>query len=310
VRLDVVGWPRVGVGCASLASPGVSEREADATLARAIERGVRFFDVAPLYGGGLGEVRLGRALRGLPRHEYVLCTKTGVTRPFGQPPTPPGSTTPRSGDRWDYRRDATRASVLQSLERLGVEHIDVVHLHDPEDHLDACLEAFAELERLRIERKVGRIGIGSNLVEPVATLLGREHFDTFLLAGRYTLLDDSGAALIGDAAKQGIAVVAGGVFNSGILARWPQPAPTYGYRPAPAPVIERVARIAAIVARHGVALPTAALQFVARNPDIQTVLLGPRSPSEVDASLDALDAMVPDALWRDLADERAAAQPR
>jgi D-threo-aldose 1-dehydrogenase len=200
--------------------------------------------------------------------------------------------------------------VLQSLERLGVEHIDVVHLHDPEDHLDACLEAFAELERLRIERKVGRIGIGSNLVEPVATLLGREHFDTFLLAGRYTLLDDSGAALIGDAAKQGIAVVAGGVFNSGILARWPQPAPTYGYRPAPAPVIERVARIAAIVARHGVALPTAALQFVARNPDIQTVLLGPRSPSEVDASLDALDAMVPDALWRDLADERAAAQPR
>jgi D-threo-aldose 1-dehydrogenase len=239
----------------------------------------------------------------------VLCTKTGVTRPFGQPPTPPGSTVPRSGDRWDYRRDATRESVLRSLERLGVEHLDVVHLHDPEDHLDACLEAFAELERLRDEGKVGRIGIGANVVAPVATLLGRARFDAFLLAGRYTLLDASGAALIDDAARRGIAVVAGGVFNSGILGRWPQPAPTYGYRPAPAEVIERVARLAAIAARHGVALPTAALQFVARNPHIRTVLLGPRTPAEVDAGLDALDADVPDALWHDLAAERTAAQP-
>lgn len=313
MTLDPVAWPRIGVGCASLAAPGVSERDAEATLARAIERGVRFFDVAPLYGGGLGEVRLGRALRGLPRREYVLCTKVGVTRPFGQPPTPPGSTIRRSADRFDYSRAATRASVLQSLERLGVAHLDVVHLHDVEDHLDTCLEAYAELEALRLEHKVGMIGIGSNLVAPVAELLGRERFDAFLLAGRYTLLDDSGAALIAGAARRGIGVIAGGAFNSGILARWPQPAPTYHYRPAPPAVVERTARIAAIAARHGVPLPTAALQFVARNRAILTLLLGPRSPGEVDASLDALDADVPPALWDELAAERdgarAALQP-
>jgi D-threo-aldose 1-dehydrogenase len=313
VTFEAVAWPRIGVGCASLAAPGIAERDADATLARAIERGVRFFDVAPLYGGGLGEVRLGRALRGLPRREYVLCTKVGVTRPFGQPATPPGSTIPRSADRWDYSRATTRASILRSLERLGVAHIDVVHLHDVEDHLDECLEAYAELEALRLEHKVGMIGIGSNLVAPVAELIGRERFDAFLLAGRYTLLDDSGAALIADAARRGIGVIAGGAFNSGILARWPQPAPSYGYRPAPPAVVERTARIAAIAARHGVPLPTAALQFVARNRAILTLLLGPRSPQEVDASLDALDADVPPALWDELAAEReaarAAAQP-
>src|SRR6185312_4763386 len=148
-------------------------------------------------------------------------------------------------------RAATRASIERSLERLGVAHIDVVHLHDVEDHLDACLEAYAELEALRLEHKVAMIGIGSNLVAPVATLIGRERFDAFLLAGRYTLLDDSGAALIADAARRGIAVIA---FNSGILARWPQPAPSYGYRPAPPAVVERTARIAAIATRHGVPL--------------------------------------------------------
>jgi D-threo-aldose 1-dehydrogenase len=308
VTFEAIAWPRVGVGCASLAAPSVSERDADATLARAIERGVRFFDVAPLYGGGLGEVRLGRALRALPRSEYVLCTKVGVTRPYGEPPTPRGSSTPRSGDRWDYSRAATRASIELSLERLGVVHIDVVHLHDVEDHLDACLEAHAELEALRQEHKVGMIGIGSNLVAPVAKLIGRERFDAFLLAGRYTLLDDSGAALIADAARRGIGVIAGGAFNSGILARWPQPAPSYGYRPASPAVVERTARIAAIAARHGVPLPTAALQYVARNRAILTVLLGPRSADELDASLDALDADVPPELWEDLAAERDAAR--
>ncbi len=294
-------WPRVGLGCAALGSPAIDDAQAAATLERAWARGVRFYDVAPLYGGGLAEERLGRMLRGKPRGDYVLCTKTGVTRPRGQLPTPPGSSVPRSADRWDYSRAATRASVRRSCARLGVDRLDVVHLHDAEDHLDAALEAFDELALLRDEGVVGGIGIGSNLVAPVRALLGARRFDAFLLAGCYTLLQQDGEALIGDAQREGIAVVAGGIFNSGILAAWPPTDPTFGYRPAGREALARTARIAEACMRHDVPLGTAALQFVLANPAITTVLLGPRSVAELDASLAAVEHGVPPALWAELA---------
>jgi D-threo-aldose 1-dehydrogenase len=286
-------WPRLGLGCAALGQPDVREHDAEATIARAFERGIRFFDVAPLYGGGLGEERLGRALRGVPRDDYVLCTKTGVTRPHAQAATPPGATRARAADQWNYSAAATRESVMQSLERLGSDHLDVVHLHDVDDHLDACLDAHAELTRLRDEGVVGAIGIGSNATAPVATLLARARFDTFLLAGCYTLLDQSGAKLIEDSARAGIAVVAGGIYNSGILSRWPPVAPTYAYQPAKPAIVERAARISAACARHGTTLPEAALQFVMANPSITTVLLGPRSVDELEQNLAAATAPLP-----------------
>ncbi|MEO8976597.1 MAG: aldo/keto reductase [Casimicrobiaceae bacterium] len=298
-----IRWPRLGLGCAALGtpSPALSDAGAIATIEHALARGIRFFDVAPLYGGGLAETRLGRALRGVPRSDYVLCTKTGVTRPFAQSATPPGSTTPRAADRWDYSRAATRASVLRSLDRLGVERFDVVHLHDAENHLDQCLEAHAELVRLRDEGRVDRIGIGSNLVAPIETLLGRAAFDTFLLAGAYTLLDQCGEALITRAAQSGIEVVAGGIFNSGILASWPpSPASTYAYLPASAAVVQRTTQIAEACARHGVPLATAALQFVLAHLAISTVLLGPRTPHELDQNLASATASVPAALFDEL----------
>jgi D-threo-aldose 1-dehydrogenase len=303
-------WPRVGLGCASLGtpSPALSDAEAEAVMAAAIEYGIRFFDVAPLYGGGVAEERLGRALRALPRDDYVLCTKTGVTRPYAQPPMPPGATQRRQFDRWDYGREATRASVQASLARLRVDRLDVVHLHDVEDHLDRCLDSYGELAALRDEGVVGAIGIGSNLVEPVEHLLESADFRTFLLAGRYTLLDQSGAALIRRAHERGIDVVAGGVFNSGVLAAWPQPAPTYGYLPATADVLGRTAAIAAICARHRVPIATAALQFVLANPSITTVLIGPRSVGELQANLDALHFAIPDAFWSALEDARLIAR--
>jgi D-threo-aldose 1-dehydrogenase len=292
-------WPRLGLGCASLGtpSPALRDADADAVIRAAIERGIRFFDVAPLYGGGVAEERLGRALRGLSRDDYVLCTKTGVTRGYGQPPMPPGATRRRQFDRWDYGGAATRASVRSSLARLGAERLDVVHLHDVEDHLDACIEAHRALLALHVEGIVGSIGIGSNLVAPVQHLLERAEFATFLLAGRYTLLDQSGAALIADAHERDIAVVAGGVFNSGVLATWPQPAPTFGYAPAAEPVLARTARIAAICNEHEVPIGAAALQFVLANPAITTVLIGPRSVGELHANLDAARHPIPDALW-------------
>jgi len=304
-------WPRLGLGCASLGTPPplLDDDDAEAVIHAAIERGIRFFDVAPLYGGGLAEERLGRALATLPRDEYTLCTKTGVTRPYAQTAMPLGAARRRQFDRWDFSAAATRVSIQSSLGRLGTDRLDVVHLHDVDDHLDTCLDAHAELLRLRDEAVVGAIGIGSNLVEPVASLLDRAPFDALLLAGRYTLLDDSGGALIAAAHARGVGVVAGGVFNSGVLATWPQRDPTFGYEPAQASIVARTARIASICERHGVPMAAAALQYVLSNPAITTVLLGPRSVSELDANLAAAECPVPAELWVDLARE-GVAEPR
>ena len=293
-------WPRLGLGCASLGAPDLADRDAEAVIAAAVERGIRFFDVAPLYGGGLAEERLGRALAGVPRDAYVLCTKTGVTRERGTTAMPPGATRRRQFDVFDYGAAATRASVQRSLERLRTDRLDVVHLHDVENHLDDCLDAHRELVRLRAEGAIGGIGIGSNLPGPVATLVDRAPFDAFLLAGCYTLLDTSGRALIQDAHARGIRIVAGGVFNSGVLAAWPQPAPTYAYAAAPAAVLERTKRIAEVCLRHRVPIGAAALQFVLAQPAITTVLLGPRTVAELDANLAALRVEIPEALWADL----------
>jgi D-threo-aldose 1-dehydrogenase len=300
-------WPRLGLGCASLGAPDLSDRDAERVIAAAVERGLRFFDVAPLYGGGLAEERLGRALAGLRRDDYVLCSKTGVTRAHGTSAMPPGATRRRQFDVWDYSASATRASVMQSCERLRTDRLDVVHLHDVEDHLDRCLDAHGELVRLRAEGLVGGIGIGSNLPGPVATLIDRAPFDAFLLAGCYTLLDRSGQALIEDAHARGLRVVAGGVFNSGVLAAWPQPAPAYGYAPAAPSIVERTARIAAVCERHRVPIGAAALQFVLAQPAITTVLLGPRSVAELDANLAASRAEIPETLWADLGHAAVAA---
>lgn len=296
-------WPRLGLGCATLGTPApeLADADAESVIAAAVERGVRFFDVAPLYGGGVAEERLGRALGPLPRDDYVLCTKTGVTRPYGQSAIGPGATRRRQFDRWDYSAAATRSSIASSLERLRTDRLDIVHLHDADAHLDRCLDAHAELMRLREEGVVGGIGIGSNLPDPIQHLIDRAPFSAFLLAGCYTLLDRSGRSLIDAASRRRITVIAGGVFNSGVLARWPQPAPTFGYQPAGAAILEHTQRIAAVCARHGVPLGTAALQYVLANPAIRTVLIGPRTVAELVDNLEAVGFDIPPMLWTDLA---------
>ena len=150
-------WPRLGLGCATLGTPppALSDADAESVIAAAVERGIRFFDVAPLYGGGLAEERLGRALARLPRDDYVLCTKTGVTRPYGQPPMPPGADAPPTVRSLGLQRRGHARVVATSLARLRTDRLDLVHLHDAEDHLDACLDAHAELSRLRDDGIVG-----------------------------------------------------------------------------------------------------------------------------------------------------------
>lgn len=292
---------RIGLGCAALGAPReqVTDAACEAVIEAAWEAGIRFYDVAPTYGGGLAEERLGRVLRHKPRDAFVLCTKTGVDRPYGETAQPPGR--PRRGnDVWDYSAPATLASVSRSLDRLGTSRIDYVHLHDVYDHLDVCLDALPALAQLREQGAVGGVGIGSNTVEAVEALIDRAAFDAVLLAGRYTLVDQSAGTLLDRLQARGIARFVGGVFNSGILARWPHSG-TFDYVDADPAVIERVAHLGELCARHDVPLRTAALQFaLRRQPGIDCMLLGPATLEELQQNLDDLARPVPAELWAEI----------
>ena len=295
---ETLAWPRLGLGCAALTAPGADgERSARAVIEHAWERGIRFFDTAPLYGGGLSEERLGAALDGLPRTDYVLTTKTGVTRPYAQGATPPNSTRFRAADVWDFGRKATQASVQRSFDRLRTDYLDLVHLHDVDDHLDECTGACEVLAELRAQGRVRGISVGSNSIHAPSILMERGVLDAMLVAGRYTLLDTSAERLFERAVTAGVRVIAAGVLNSGILAQGITPKATFDYLPPSPAVAERVGRLQDWCALHGVSLIVAALQVVARNPRVGSILLGPRSVTELDELLDAFVQPVPDVFW-------------
>lgn len=300
--LPMQTWPRIGLGCAALGVMGtpISDAAAREVIGTAWERGIRLFDTAPLYGGGVSEQRLGAALQGLPRDAYVLTTKTGVTRPYGQAAIAPGETRRRGADVWDYSRAGTRASVAASLQRLRTDRLDIVHLHDIEGRESECMSAHAALLELCAEGTVGGIGIGANDADAPLRLIGQARFDAVLMAGRYTLLDQSALTLFERAGATGIRIVAGGLFNSGILASGATRGATFAYDPAPPAIVERVRQIEVACLRHGVPLRAAALQFVAAHPAVSTLLLGPRSVAELEDSLAMLAHPVPAALWAEL----------
>jgi D-threo-aldose 1-dehydrogenase len=213
---------RVGLGCAALGNlyTPVTEADADATVKAAWDRGVRFFDTAPLYGHGLSEQRLGRALARFPREETVLCTKVGrVLVPADESGDSIFVDVPPVKPEFDFSAAGVEASLIASLERLGVDRLDVVHVHDPEDHLEqVAAETYPALSRWRGEGVVGAMGLGTNVPETASFVLDRVELDWLLLAGRYTLLDRSGADVLDRCASLGVEVVAAGVFNSGLLA--------------------------------------------------------------------------------------------
>jgi D-threo-aldose 1-dehydrogenase len=291
-------WPRIGLGCAALTEPGVDgARTAAAVIERAWERGVRLFDTAPLYGGGLSEERVGAALRGLARSDYVLCSKTGVTRPYAQGPIPPGSSQRRAADVWDYGPQATRASVERSLDRLHTDYLDVVHLHDVEGREAQCLSAYECLRVLRAEGSVRGIGVGTNTVATSEWLMEKVRLDAMLVAGRCTLLDESASPLFARAHAAGVRVLAGGVLNSGVLARGIIPGATFDYVPLTPEKTDCVLWLQALCGRHGVALAAAALHFVLNQSHVSCILLGPRSVAELDELLDVAEQPVPGEFW-------------
>jgi D-threo-aldose 1-dehydrogenase len=288
--------PRIGFGAASLGymyTP-VTDTEADTVVEAMWAAGIRLYDTAALYGGGLSEVRLGRALARHPRSEYVLCTKVGRSRPFGQRRAPDGS-----GDTWDFSYDFALRSVADSLRRLQVERVDVVHIHDPDNFLDQAMQGtYRALERLRDEGVIGAIGVGSNSEVALAALARRGRFTCFLLANRYTLLEQRALPVLFPLClERGIAVINGGVFNSGILATGAGAGATYEYGEAPPEVRDRVARLYALCQRHGLSVKAAALQFPLAHPAVKTLLLGGRSIAHLEENLRLLRVAIPEGFW-------------
>ena len=282
----------------------VSEETAAATLAAAWAAGIRAFDTAPHYGVGVSERRLGSFLAGYPRDTFTVSTKVGrlLVPAAGDVQGEEGFyDIPALTRVRDYSRDGVRRSLEESLERLGLDRVDIALIHDPDDFMEqAAGEAYPALASLRDSGAVRAIGAGMNSASALAWLVERCDLDCVLVAGRYTLLDQSAAeALFPVCQRRGVAVLAAGVFNSGILAG-PDGGGTYDYAPAPPAVLARARRMRDACARHGVPLPAAALQFPGRNPAVTAAVVGARSPEEITQDVSYLSTHIPDALWAEL----------
>jgi D-threo-aldose 1-dehydrogenase len=283
----------------------VATDDADASVRSALEAGLTYLDTAPHYGLGLAERRLGRVLAGLPRDRFVVSTKVGrLVRPLapGETADPEGfADTPPAKRVWDFSGDGVRRSLEESLERLGLDRVDIVLVHDPDDHeREAHEQAFPALIELRDQGVVTAIGAGMNQAEMLTRFVRDLDLDVVLVAGRYSLLDQRALAeLLPTCAARGTAVVVGGVFNSGLLAD-PRPGATFDYAPAPPELVERAARLAEVCARHETPLRAAALAFPFGHPAVTSVLVGARTAAEVSDAVACFGRPVPDELWAEL----------
>ncbi|GAA3165247.1 MULTISPECIES: aldo/keto reductase [Nonomuraea] len=285
-------------------------------LAAAWDAGIRYFDTSPHYGIGHSERRVGELLRGRPRAEFTLSTKVGRLL---VPQDPQGRmdeafAVPATHRRvWDFTRDGILRSVEDSLARMGVDRIDVLFLHDAEQHFEAALrDGYPALAELRAQGVVGAIGAGMYDSAKLTRLVRETDADVVMLSGRYTLLNHTALDdLLPACADRGVSVLAASIFNSGLLAtERPAADARYDYAPAAPEVLERVARIAGVCAAHGVTLPQAAMAFPLRHPTVAGIVVGMRSAGEVRLNLAAFEARVPEGLWSDLCaegllDERA-----
>lgn len=306
-----VRLPRFGLGTAPLGNlfAVVEEQEADATIERALELGMRYVDTAPQYGFGIAEQRVGRVLGNHPRDSYMLSTKVGRLLRADAPPDPRGfrdgvpyyRETPPVNLRYDYSADGVRRSFEESLQRLGLDRVDIVLIHDADDFYRQALdEAFPALAQMRSEGTIGAVGAGMNQAEMLADFARNADFDCFLVAGRYTLLDQAALAdLMPLCVQKNIGVIIGGVYNSGILAN-PRPGSTFNYDPAAQHWLERAQRLEAVCQRHDVPLKAAALQFPLAHPAVTTVLTGARSVAELDENGKMFRHEIPASLWSEL----------
>ena len=314
-----ISFTELGFGTAPLGNlyRATSEKDAQATFEADWKQGVRYYDTAPLYGLGLSETRLNPFLRGKKRDSYVLSTKVGRVLEVCPPAERTGVgkffETPSRRERFDYSYDGVMRSLEFSLERLGVDSIDVVFVHDVDVfthkseaardvHVKTLMESgYKALVKLRDEKVIKAFGAGVNEWQVSETLARAGDFDVFLLAGRYTLLEQEALnSFLPLCEQRGIGIVLGGPYNSGILATGPKKGAFYNYDPAPKHILERVAKIEAICKKHKVKLAEAALRFPLMHPSVVSVIPGAITPKQVGLNVKTLSAKIPKALWKDL----------
>ena len=300
---------RVGFGAANLGDLHVAmtEEESWEVLEAAWASGIRYFDTAPHYGLGLSERRLGRFLQTKPRDEFIVSTKVGR---LIRPARAAGGSAPSTADGltrvWDASARGIQASVEESLERLGLDRVDILYLHDPELYgLDAALaEAAPTLVRLREEGIVQSVGVGSMAMEALIRSAQTGAFDMLMVAGRYTLAEHDGVAELRAVCRAAdVRLVTASVFNSGLLATaLPGQGARYNYGTAPAELLTRVRAIAGVCEKHGVDLPTAALQYTLRDPLVASVVVGTGRAAQVAENARRVAVAIPDDLWSSLMD--------
>lgn len=297
-------------------------REIDDQTSRAMfdhawDAGVRYFDTAPMYGHGLSELRTSEALRWRKRDEFVLSSKVGrLLRPARRDSidfAPWVNAAPFTME-FNYSYDGTMRAFEDSLQRLALERIDILFIHDidiftrgaeqPEVFRQAMDGSYKALERLRDDKLVKAIGVGVNEWQVCHEALKQRDFDCFLLAGRYTLLEqDALDEFLPLCEERGAAVVVGGGFNSGILATGAKPGAKYNYAPAPVEIMDRVAKIEAVCAEYSVPLPAAALQFVVAHPAVPSFCAGTRTVQQLEQNLAWFQHPIPAAFWQSLKDK-------
>lgn len=300
----------LGFGAAQLGNLNreTTDAESSAAVEAAFAAGVTYFDTAPHYGLGLSERRLGNALQTVPRESFVLSTKVGrllVDSPeTGNRLDSEGFLVPADRRRvWDFSADGVKRSLDASLERLGLDRIDVVYLHDPDDHQDQAIrEALPALLELRDQGVIGAVGAGMNQSAMLAEFIRAHDVDIVMVAGRLTLLDQGALAdLMPLAHDRGVGVVAAGVYNSGLLSS-PEVRPDaqFDYAPASPEIRARAERLADICRDYGVDLPSAAVQYPLRHPAVVSAVIGMRTVSHVESTLERYRTPIPDELWAEL----------
>jgi D-threo-aldose 1-dehydrogenase len=282
--------PRFGLGCAHIAKK--EGEEGGATIVReALEKGVGFFDTAPLYGGGVSERSLGRVLPSIPRESFVLSTKVGRLIRDDKAV-------------FDFSAEGIRQSLEESLERLQLDRIDIALVHDPYKYYEQVLaESVPVLEEWREQGVVKAIGVGISHCDMLMDFARNASFDCFLLPSRYTLLEQPGLPLLDLCNEKGIAIIAAGVYNTGILASDLQPGAKYSYKEAPPEILERAQQLKAMCREYDVPLSAAAIQFPFGHPAVKTTVVGADQTGQVAPNLAALAVDIPPALWASLKEQ-------
>ena len=301
VRVSELGFGGAPVG--NLYS-AVTEAAAAEAVGAAWEAGVRYFDTAPHYGLGLSERRLGKALASRPRSEFAVSTKVG--RMLTANPSPSGSDLAAGFDvpdtltrHRDYSADGVRRSLSGSMDRLGLDRIDIVLVHDPDDHMEQAIsEAVPALLELRDQGVVGAVGVGMNYWEPLLPFVTGAGVDVVMVAGRWTLADRAAAPLLDACAEREVSVLAAAPFNSGLLASpWPAEGALFDYRPATGGVRDLARALAAECQQSGATLPHAAVAFPLRHPAVASVVAGIRSATEARSDAGWATTPLPGGLW-------------